>query len=338
VIAAIVILAILGTATSYQKCVGKAYHKGADQQFPEGAADLGIAIFFKCPGLFVSINADAVIAAFTIILGLATGFLWLATRDLVREARDTGTKQIAEAKSLATATQTAADAAKNSADTAASQLAAFNKASAGQASDMKASIKAAEDAAIAAKMANDLNRTIFIASERPWVGLKEDVRLPSAITLNKRQGFLNFEIDYVVENTGRSPAKNVKCGITVYPMSPEYYDPLTAQKKIVLGNSNPNLAGDVLFPGKFTPHKRLVAMEMAMVEKAMEGDRALDLLILGTIAYEFMFEKGIHETNFAYHLRKRLPSGNLTAVGYIDDHIPPDDLGVLKADFGNNAN
>jgi hypothetical protein len=40
------------------------------------------------------IDAERTIAVFTVILGIATGFLWLATRNLVREAKETSKREL----------------------------------------------------------------------------------------------------------------------------------------------------------------------------------------------------------------------------------------------------
>jgi hypothetical protein len=40
------------------------------------------------------LDAEKIIAIFTVILGVTTGFLWLATRSLVGEARQTGERQL----------------------------------------------------------------------------------------------------------------------------------------------------------------------------------------------------------------------------------------------------
>jgi hypothetical protein len=63
-------------------------------------AALGFTIYanalaiLKWMAWFVHEYREEIIAAFTVILAIATWRLWLATRDLVREARNTAEKQL----------------------------------------------------------------------------------------------------------------------------------------------------------------------------------------------------------------------------------------------------
>src|SRR5205823_3382553 len=52
------------------------------------------SVYRDCLGGFVHHNGEALIAAFTVILALSTIFLWVATRDLVKDARNTAEREL----------------------------------------------------------------------------------------------------------------------------------------------------------------------------------------------------------------------------------------------------
>jgi hypothetical protein len=87
---------IVGTSETFQSCIGEHYHHESSETLKEGLAQF--LIMFKvgsgCSGEFVHKNAEAIIALFTVILGIATWLLWRATRALVIGAEDTSKRQL----------------------------------------------------------------------------------------------------------------------------------------------------------------------------------------------------------------------------------------------------
>jgi hypothetical protein len=81
----------------------------------------------RCLGEYARSNAAEILAIFTIIMGVTIWLMWRASRALVRVSRETGAGLIATNKSLAEATQVAAEAAKKSAITTEQVLVALQR-------------------------------------------------------------------------------------------------------------------------------------------------------------------------------------------------------------------
>lgn len=73
------------SSSSFQSCIQKEQNAAANQQFHGDVAQF-VIVYRHCIGGFVHSNAEAIIAAFTVILAFATIFLWDATQNLVRGA------------------------------------------------------------------------------------------------------------------------------------------------------------------------------------------------------------------------------------------------------------
>jgi hypothetical protein len=79
---ALVAIGTLARSSVYQQClVG-------------GSAASSTAVYWDCLGPFTHENHGPITAVFTVLLGLATIFLWLATRDLVDGAERTSRRQL----------------------------------------------------------------------------------------------------------------------------------------------------------------------------------------------------------------------------------------------------
>ncbi|MGE0005530.1 MAG: hypothetical protein AB7S92_08065 [Parvibaculaceae bacterium] len=81
----------------------------------------------RCLGEYTRANAAEILATFTVILAVAIWLMWRATRALVRESHEAGAGLIATNRSLAEATQVAAEAARKSAGTAEQVLVALQR-------------------------------------------------------------------------------------------------------------------------------------------------------------------------------------------------------------------
>lgn len=97
------------TSPSLKQCLQQAYYNNPQQPLQEYVANLyGSLLGYRlCLGDLVHANGNGIIAIFTVVLGIATWFLWRAARDLVHEVKTTGSNQI-------TLAQTAVDAAVES--------------------------------------------------------------------------------------------------------------------------------------------------------------------------------------------------------------------------------
>jgi hypothetical protein len=100
------------TSPTLNECLSQQYENYSGNSFQEKIASFYVLLIGSrlCIGEFIHANGEGIIAIFTVILGIATWFLWKATRDLVNDAKATSTSQIA-------VTKIAAEAAKKSSDT-----------------------------------------------------------------------------------------------------------------------------------------------------------------------------------------------------------------------------
>lgn len=83
----------------------------------DDASTVAITLYFiarSCSGDWIQNHGNGIVAVFTIILGVATWLLWRATRALVLDGRDIGTKQVEVAQAAAEAARRSADIAKES--------------------------------------------------------------------------------------------------------------------------------------------------------------------------------------------------------------------------------
>ena len=91
-----IVALIVGTSPSFQSCSNEHYHQEAGNTLYERAADFLVLseVWFGCTGEFVHKNAEAIVAVFTVILGVATWLLWRATKALVEGAENTAELQL----------------------------------------------------------------------------------------------------------------------------------------------------------------------------------------------------------------------------------------------------
>ena len=87
---------VVETSQPFQACVNEKYHQAATQNLKNSISELFImlGVYRDCSGHFAHDNAEAIIAAFTIILAFSTIFLWAATSDLVRSGEKTAERQL----------------------------------------------------------------------------------------------------------------------------------------------------------------------------------------------------------------------------------------------------
>jgi hypothetical protein len=99
------------TSPTVKECLSNQYENyGSDPLQEKIGSFFGFLIGSRlCIGDFVHQNGEGIIAIFTVILGIATWFLWRATRNLVEDARTTGTKQLEVAKIFSNAAREAAE-------------------------------------------------------------------------------------------------------------------------------------------------------------------------------------------------------------------------------------
>jgi hypothetical protein len=79
----------VGGSKAFQSCIYEAQNQTAEQPAKEGSAKFVsiLNLGSNCTGEFVHKNSEAIIAIFTVILGIATILLWAATKALVTGGR-----------------------------------------------------------------------------------------------------------------------------------------------------------------------------------------------------------------------------------------------------------
>lgn len=87
---------VVESSQPFQECVEEIYYNPETNNFEKSIPSFSVAfdVYRTCLGHFTHDNAEAIIAAFTILLALSTIFLWVATRDLVRGAEKTAERQL----------------------------------------------------------------------------------------------------------------------------------------------------------------------------------------------------------------------------------------------------
>jgi hypothetical protein len=105
------------TSPTLKQCLQQAYYNDPQQPLTDYVTSLyGSFVGYRlCIGDFVHANGDGIIAIFTVILGITTWRLWLATSDLVSEAQTAGEGQLSASSILAAAAKKSADASFQSA-------------------------------------------------------------------------------------------------------------------------------------------------------------------------------------------------------------------------------
>src|SRR5262245_19756779 len=88
--------AILNSSSSFQSCIQQQWTQSTNSENNKYLTTLGTWAIAQrgCIGGFIHNRHNEILAAFTVILAVATIFLWIATRDLVREAEDTAKRQL----------------------------------------------------------------------------------------------------------------------------------------------------------------------------------------------------------------------------------------------------
>jgi len=94
------VVAVLAGSPAYTACINEPAEQNAEQATTESSATIPDVVWsfalhrWTCSGDFVEVNHDSIIAAFTVLLVVVTGTLWLATEKLVKGAEDTAERQL----------------------------------------------------------------------------------------------------------------------------------------------------------------------------------------------------------------------------------------------------
>jgi hypothetical protein len=235
------------------------------------------------------------VTLFTGVLAIVSIFQWLALR-----STDDATHKLAKA--------------------AFKQAGAANK-----------SADAAQTSANAAIAGNNLNRAIFIASQRPWVYADVTVVGPWKWDINGASVTLLF----VLKNIGRSPALHVSVDPEIYAIAvgvDKTIDPIGKQREICNKmRQRPYMVYDfshTIFPGNSAESQIIIHLGKEEIARLTQEVEFITPQIVGCIDYTFVFEQEHHQTGFLFDILSR--KGIFSPK---TGDIPPDQL-IFHSSFG----
>lgn len=181
--------------------------------------------------------------------------------------------------------------------------------------DTQKSLCIATTAANAAEHANRVNYDAFIADQRPWVS--PDIALASGLVQDANG--ISLTLQFVLKNTGKSPALNVWVSYEIFPSFGEGIDIIGRQKVISeMERKRPIRDGGwglTLFPGDKIPLsitttlnnvdiQRWDAYMMSTVKNMKATDNIFlpPITLIGCIDYKFVFGPEHHQTGFILDL------------------------------------
>lgn len=219
----------------------------------------------------------------------------------------------------------------------------------GQLDEMKSTGKQTDQLIEAAANANRLTRDIFTSTERPWIRVASPT-IGSPLTYDGN-GDARIVINFVLTNTGKTPAINVELEAEIHPIFGDTRPMLKAVcDRQKLRSPKAGLLGISLFPGESQRYGLNLPITRAEIEafnKNMirdfgpgwgKGKQWITPLLVGCANYKFTFAEDHHQTPFVYSLGEGknigpinveegpVPMSKLTLQRYLGGWIsaPPD--------------
>lgn len=248
-------------------------------------------LFFAMVG-FMDHHEGFFVGSFTLFLAVATIMLWRSTNDLW-----------------------AADER---------QFRLSRRMAVRQSADTKASIAVAQEAAMAAKAGNLLNRDSFVAEQRPWVSFGP-INLISGISYDANGATLT--IRFVVKNTGRTPAAGM--WINALISGTMMGNPTERAANFIAENKARQRVswGHMLFPDDTFVQDITMTINADEIDVINNSEvKFLRPQILACIIYYFTFDPGIHLTCIDLEIYKK--PGNIV-IQSDGNPVPIEDL-VLR--------
>ncbi len=155
----------------------------------------------------------------------------------------------------------------------------------------KQSADAAKSAADAAKEAADTSRSQLELSERPWVSA--DAQIAGPLVFDK-QG-VHTTLQFILKNTGHSPAVGMLLDSELYIQNPTKVYPTVERKRLCdeLIKRGPDL-GETLFPGNVRRENWTVNAGQEDVLKSMKLVHGIVPAVVACIAYRPSFNSQSH--------------------------------------------
>ncbi|MXS78415.1 hypothetical protein ABF87_10680 [Nitrosomonas sp. JL21] len=211
---------------------------------------------------------------------------------------------------------------------------ASKEAGARQAEEMEKSLAIAKEAAQAAISGNELNKKIFISSQRPWVTVQEIIpRSP----LNFNEHGLAFTM--IARNVGHSPAINVNIcavmhlsyigNINAHQLHKNMREELARERKELVSNEVD--LGHLIVPGEELEIQVRAGYSLAEYQKAALNHpfSEIIILIIGQVSYGSGLDESQYESGFIFSVRRRGGAGIL-----FDDSNMPIEVEIRRFSSG----
>ena len=176
-------------------------------------------------------------------------------------------------------------------------------------------IAAAQTAANAAVAANNLNREMFVAENRPWISLDRNPEITGDLVFADDDAIL--DAIFTLKNTGKTPARNVHLVVELDPFCSPLDEMLKKQRHMTWEGIGQQSTGEVLFPGDRSPCEVNMSMPMDEIREAKQSGRgqsgdafSIMPIIMVKIFYQSASkiagsgETAIFETGYLFALRE----------------------------------
>lgn len=194
------------------------------------------------------------------------------------------------------------------------------------------SAQAALDSCAAMIEANGINREAMIADQRPWVSVT--VTQVAPITWDSNGA--NFTFDFILENTGKTPAVNARIDMKVF--GDRGVNDIERQRTLSLqAEKSQAFMGVTLFPGKTATMRISTIIGQAELDDRKRGwlesykkecDWIMPVLI-GCVTYDNVFNDVRRQTGFIREILCAIPKDNSVAIGPSVGNIPLERLVLM---------
>jgi uncharacterized membrane protein len=306
VLTPIVLIVWIGwTSPTLNECLSHQYENYSGNTFQEKIASLYVFLVGSrlCIGEFIHASGEGIIAIFTVILGVATWFLWRATRNLVEDARATGASQL-------NVTKTAADAAKTSADASLVALRPW----------LSCEVKAVGP--LKFSKGDAVFKFSFIVTNVGHSPAMQVSLSPRITVLNSPYGQAIVWLKKIAEFNREFPVKTT----TILIPSGE--------------NFGGEEIGLVLFPNESHPFNYILRIKRDEIEKSCEDlklsktSKYIMPIVCGLVTYNYPLAKVRADTGFVYPIRRK--TGQTRDVFYLNKSVPQNNI-VFDTDFSGQG-
>lgn len=164
-----------------------------------------------------------------------------------------------------------------------------------QSRDMEGAIAAAQAAADAVVKANELNREMYVAANRPWIGVT-DAKIKSVLFTGET--LVRLLMDLSLKNYGDLPAEEVILCLKLFTFD-EVQDAGDFTRE---GPHEVLVEKHTLFPGQTFIHHNFSVFSADAKKDLMPTSYAI---IAGYLSYRFRLDPSQHHSPFFYEIRRK---------------------------------